>query len=91
VSGDEAHLGIIPPALTRESIDVTKGYGETVSYGSTIRHGEVIIRITATGKKSSCGKTAELARTVEASGRLKTLRFTIVVKLASPLIISTMP
>lgn len=70
MSGDEAHLGIIPSALTRESIKVTKGYGETFSNRSTIRHGEVITCITVTGKKSSYGKTGELACTVEAPGRL---------------------
>ena len=69
-------------ALTGESIDVTKGTGETIFSAATIIHGEVIARVTAIGIKSSYGKTAELVRTAEAPGRLQTLLFKIVRYLA---------
>lgn len=69
-------------ALTGESIDVSKGTGETIFSAATITHGEVIARVTAIGIKSSYGKTAELVRTAESPGRLQTLLFRIVRYLA---------
>ncbi len=69
-------------ALTGESIDITKGNGDTIFSASTIRHGEVMAKVTAIGIKSSYGKTAELVRTAEAPGRLQSLLFNIVRYLA---------
>lgn len=69
-------------ALTGESIEVTKGAGETIFSASTINHGEVIAKISAIGINSSYGRTAELVQTAEAPGRLQTLLFNIVRYLA---------
>lgn len=76
------NVSVNESALTGESIDITKGEGETVFSASTISHGEVIARVSAIGNKSSYGKTAELVRTAEAPGRLQTLLFNIVRYLA---------
>lgn len=69
-------------ALTGESIDITKGAGETIFSASNISRGEVIAKVLAIGSKSSYGKTAELIRRAEAPGRLQVLLFNIVRYLA---------
>jgi len=78
----DGNVSVNESALTGESIDVTKGAGDTIFSASTITHGEVIACVSAIGAKSSYGKTAELVRTAEAPGRLQVLLFNIVRYLA---------